>query len=117
VLWFIGRVFLKARFSYRKTLEVSGLAGMILVLGTVVTGLLIAASGDGAAQPALSLFAPKLDPSQPVRRLLDMLNFFHLWSTTVVAIGLSRLGGVSFKEAAFLVFGFWLVARGALLCL
>src|SRR5262245_34421788 len=35
VLWFIGRVFLKARFSFLKALEVVGLTGIILVLGAV----------------------------------------------------------------------------------
>jgi hypothetical protein len=45
------------------------------------------------------------------------LNFFHLWTTTVLAIGLSRLSGVTFKESAFWVFGYWLVARVALILL
>jgi len=42
---------------------------------------------------------------------LDILNFFHLWSTAVLAIALSRLCNVTFKEASFWVFGYWLVAR------
>jgi hypothetical protein len=117
VLWFIGRVFLKVRFSYLKTLEIVGLAGIILVLGTLITSLLIAASGDAAARPSLSLLARKLDPSLPSRQVLDMLNVFHLWTTTVLAIGLSRLSGVSLKEAAFWVFGYWLFARIALIVL
>ena len=71
VLWFMGRVFLKARFSYLKTLEVVGLTGMILVLGTVITSLLIAASGDNAARPSLSLLAGRLEASHPFRQVLD----------------------------------------------
>ena len=116
VLWFIGRVFLKARFSYLKTLEVVGLAGIILVLGTIVTGLLVAVSGDVTARPSLSLLAGKLCPAR-VHQLLDALNIFHLWSTTVLAVGLSRLSGVSFKEGAFWVVGYWLFARIALIIL
>ena len=116
VLWFIGRVFLKVRFSYLKTLEVVGLTGIILLLGTVVTGLLIVTSGDAAARPALSMLGGKLSAGH-ARQMLDVLNIFHLWATAVLAIGLSKLSGVSFKEAAFWVFGYWLCLRIALIIL
>src|SRR6185436_8718403 len=78
VLWFIGRVFLKVRFSYLKTLEVVGLTGIILLLGTVVTGLLIATSGGATARPALSMLGGKLSAGD-LRQVLDTLNVFHLW--------------------------------------
>jgi hypothetical protein len=117
VLWFMGRLFLNSRFSYLKTLEVVGLTGIILVLGTLITGLLIAATGDASARPSLSLLVAKLDASHPFRQALDVFNVFHLWTTTVLAIGLSRLSGVSFKEAAFWVFGYWVFARIALIIL
>ncbi len=117
VLWFMGRVFLKVRFSYLKTLEVVGLTGIILVLGTLITSLLIAASGDAAARPSLSLLAGKLDAGHPFRQALDVFNVFHLWTTTALAIGLARLSGVTFKESAFWVFGYWLFVRIALIIL
>jgi hypothetical protein len=117
LLWFIGRAFLRTRFSYMKAVEVVALTGSIVVLGAIVTALLIGASGNPAARPALSFFAPRLPPDDPVRLVLDILNFFHLWTTTVLAIGLSRLSGVTFKESAFWVFGYWLVARLALILL
>jgi hypothetical protein len=117
VLWFIGRVFLKSRFSFLKTAEVAGLTGIILALGSIVTVLLIAASGDVTARPALSLFAGKWELGHSMRAALDMMNFFHLWMTAVLAIGLSKLSGVTFKEAAFWVFGYWVAARMALIIL
>ncbi len=117
LLWFIGRAFLKARFSYLKAIEVVALTGVILALGALVTALLIGASGNPAARPALSFFVLRLPSDNPVRLVLDILNFFHLWTTTVLAIGLSRLSGVTFKESAFWVFGYWLVARLALILL
>jgi hypothetical protein len=117
VLLFIGRVFLKARFSYWKAVEVVGLTGSIVALGTVVTALLVAASGDEAARPGLSWFASRLPADNPLRAALGGLNVFHLWSTAVLAIGLSKLSGVSFKESAFWVFGYWLVFRLALIVL
>ena len=117
VLWFIGRVFLKVRFSYLKALEVVGLSGIILVLGTVTTALLISASGNVLARPSLFWLGGGTDSGTVVGRVLDTLNLFHLWTATVLAIGLSRMSGVTFKEAAFWVFGYWLGLRIALILL
>jgi hypothetical protein len=117
LLWFIGRAFLRTRFSYLKTVEVVALAGSIVALGAIVTALLIGITGDPATRPALSFFARHLPSTNTVRLLLDTFNFFHLWTITVLATGLSRLSGVSFKESAFWVFGYWLVARLALILL
>lgn len=117
VLWFIGRMFLKVRFPYLKALETVGLTGIISVLGTVTTILLITASDDPAARPALSILLPKLDHTRSFYQILETLDFFHLWSTAVLAIALSRLGNVTFKEAAFWVFGYWVLARIVLILL
>jgi hypothetical protein len=117
LLWFIGRAFLRTRFSYLKTVEVVALAGIIVALGAVVTALLIAISGDPATRPALSFFARHLPATSHVRLLLDTVNLFHLWAMAVLATGLSRLSSVSFKESAFWVFGYWFVARLTLILL
>ena len=117
LLWFIGRVFLKARFPLWKAVEVVALSGVIVALGSIVTALLVTAASNPASRPALSLLAPHLAPTSRFRMVLDTANFFYLWSTVVLAIGLSRLSGVSFKECAFWVFGYWLAARLALILL
>ena len=69
--WFIGRVFLRTRFSYLKTVEVVALAGSIVALGTIVTALLIGITGDPATRPALSLFVRRLPSTDHVRLILD----------------------------------------------
>jgi hypothetical protein len=117
VLWFIGRVFLKVRFPYLKALEIVGLTGIISVLGSITTILLVAASGAPLARPALSLLAPRLDHTGSFYQILETLNLFHFWSTTVLAIGLTRLCNATFKEAAFWVFGYWVLARIVLIVL
>jgi Yip1 domain. len=111
VLWFIGRMFLKVHFPYLKALEIVGLTGTISVLGTITTILLVAASGDPTARPALSLLLPKLDQTRAFHQILTTLDFFHLWTTTVLALALSRLCNITFKEAAFWAFGYWMIAR------
>jgi len=117
VLWSIGRFLLKSRFSFLKALEVAGLTEVVMVLGLVMTAALVGASGDALARPALSLFASRAPVEDPVRLVLDVFNVFHLWTAGVLAIGLSRLSEVSLKEAGFWVFGYWLVARIALIVL
>ena len=115
VLWFIGRVFLRTKFAFEKALEVVGLASTILVLGAVITILLIAATGDLHARPALSLLGHVSHVK--AHAILETIDFFQIWSTSVLAVGLSRLSGVSFKESAFWVFGYWVFARLALILL
>jgi len=117
VLWFIGRTFLKVSFPYLKALEIVGLTSIISVLGTIATILLIAASGDSSAQPALSFLVSKLDHARPLYQIFATFNLFYLWSTMAFAIGLSRLCNVTFKEAAFWVFGYWMAVRIVLIIL
>jgi len=111
VVWFIARVFLRARFPFLKAVEVVGLSSMVLVLGVVVTSLLIVASGDATARAALSLFVRGFNPADKLHSVLSELSLFHLWATAVLAVGLSKLSRVSFKEAGFWVFGYWLALR------
>jgi hypothetical protein len=117
VLWFIGRMFLKTRFPFWKSIEVVGLTGMILALGTLLTALLIAATGDTAARPALSIFVGQSNPGNKVYAGLAAIHFFHLWTATVLSVGLSKLARVSLSEAAFWVFGYWVALRLALIWL
>ncbi len=115
VLWFIGRIFLNVRFSFLKTLEIAGLAGALIALGNLVTVLLIAATANPSAQPSLALLASDLSVHSAKGQILQLFNFFHLWSLALLALGLSRLANVSFKEASFWVFGYWFVIPLALI--
>jgi hypothetical protein len=114
ILWVMGRVFLQCQFAFGKALEVAGLSGTILVLGAVVTALLIAATGDASARPALSLLCLDLPPGSRLRATLAVCDCFQLWAIAVLAAGLSKLSGATFKEAAFWVFGYWTGVRAAL---
>ncbi len=117
ILWIIGRIFLRSKFSYLKSLEVIGLSSTILILGGVVTGLLIVVVGNDAARPALSFFFLSSRRADHLIAALDVLNFFHIWSAILMAIGLSRLTGVSAKEAAFWTLSYWIALRIALVLL
>jgi hypothetical protein len=84
-------------------------------LGAIITVLLVAASGNSAARPALSLLVPPIHAR--IHAALAAIDMFQLWTSRVLAIGLSKLSRVAFKEAAFWVFGYWLMARLALILL
>jgi hypothetical protein len=115
ILWLIGRVFLKSRFAFTKTLELVGLTQMTVALSSVMTALLVCATGDHNAHPALSLLLPTATHSHA--EILDAFNLFHFWTAALLALALSKLSRVSFKEAAFWVVGWWLLVRIGLLLL
>ena len=117
VLWCLGRACLRARFSYGKAVEMVALTAPIVALGLVVTALLGAATGHADARPALSWLMGGLPADHRVRLAGETVNVFHLWATAVLALGLSKLGGVSFKDGAFWVFGYWLVFKLVLVAL
>ena len=115
VLWLMGRFVLKARFPFLKALEIVGLTGMILILSTVITTLLVFATEDALAKPALSLLVSEFDPTNKFHLLLSLLDVTSLWTAAVLSIGLAKLSKVTIAESAFWVFGYWIVLRGGLL--
>jgi hypothetical protein len=110
VLWLLGLIFLKSRFSYLKAVEVAGLATMISVLGTIVT-LLLSVSLGKATTPSLAFFVSHFDPKNILHLLLAAANIFSLWLVGVMAVGLSRLSGARFSTAFFLTTGYWLALQ------
>jgi hypothetical protein len=117
VLWFVGQFFLQARFSFFKAMEIVGVTEMVLALGTIVTALLAIVSGSFENHPSLALLIKTSHPVGAMHSMLDLLNVFHLWSASLLALGLARLSGVAFKECAFWVFGYWILARLSLILL
>jgi len=117
VLWLMGRFLLRAPFPFLKALEITGLTGMILVLSTVISTLLVFATEDTFAKPALSLLVRDFDPTNKFHLLLSLLDVSSFWTAGVLSIGLAKLSKVSVAESAFWVFGYWIVLRGGLLLL
>lgn len=114
VLWLLGRMFLKARLSYVKTLEVTSLALMISALGGIVPLLLMVDlprffAGPGL-QPVVSDFeALGKNPLFPV-----VLTVFAFWMVGVLSVGLARLARVPFFRAGWFVLAFWIMQDSTL---
>lgn len=111
LMWLFGRWFLKAEFSYMKTVEVVGLGSMIALLGSIVTLLLIVNFSSLTATPSLALAVHDFDPKNRLHLLLATLNIFSLWHVAVLSTGLARLAAVPFARAALVLFGLWAAWR------
>jgi len=107
VIWLLGRWCFKSHFSYMQSLETTGLAGMINVLGGIVMMLLAVMMGSMAMTPGPVLLLHEFDPANKVHKLLGQLNLITLWYIAVLALGLSKLSRVSYGKAAVWLFGIW----------
>ena len=117
VLWLLGRVCLKVQLGYLKTLEVSGLALMISVLGTIVTLLLMVNLARMFATPSLALVVSDFDATRKSHLLLGAANVFSFWLVGVFSVGLARLAQVPFLRAAWFVFAAWVIQESFLVLL
>lgn len=114
LLWLLGRLILKTRFSYSKTLEIAGLAFLISVLGDVVSLALAVDTAQlfTASKPALAL--GNMEALQNSRVLMGVINVFTFWFVGVMSAGLARLAGVPFFRAAWLVCACWILQASLL---
>jgi len=113
ILWLGGKV-LHGNIPFLKTVEVAGLANMVLVLDTVVRTLLILVTGNVFASPSLALAVKDFDPQNSLHGLCALVNVMVFWVLSVRSIGLASLGGASVGKAASWVFGVWIAYTGTL---
>lgn len=109
VLWLLAKVFLKKDLDYMKTAEIAGLAGMVAVLGMIVSMLLTLNLGKMGATPSLALAVGDFDPQSKTHLLLGAVNVVNFWEMAVLGTGLSRLANVSFARGTLMVLGFWII--------
>jgi hypothetical protein len=118
LFWLVGKYALKGQFGYLKAVEVVSLAGMITVLGTVATMLIVVATGNMAMNPGPVLLVVRdYDAANKLHRILSALNLPMLWYLAVMATGLSRLTGKSWILGAVWTFVPYAVIFGALILL
>src|ERR1041385_37183 len=96
VLWLSAKFILKFNGSYKKMLEVFGLAAMVGVLGSVITLLMMKMLNSMHATPGGALLImDSFDRGNMGHKLLASVNIFTLWQTGIIGIGLSKLSGKS----------------------
>lgn len=110
-IWFILRILFKAKVGYTKILEVTGLAGMISVLGGVVGLLVILITGKMNMTLSPALFVEDFDPTNNAHAMLAALNVMTLWYLGVLSLGSARVSERPVAQIAPWIFGAWLVIR------
>jgi hypothetical protein len=116
VLWLIGAKVFKGDFTYMKAVEVAGLSGVIVLLGSILKTLLILAMDNLLAGTHLGMILGKnLDMMNRTHQLLMTVDVVTIWVIGVRAAGLARLANVSWGKAAVWLYGFWIVVTGSLL--
>jgi hypothetical protein len=115
VIWAIGVIFYKAGFSYVKAMEASGLALVILLVGSIVGTLLILATGKVGIALSPAVFLSKYDPTNPAHLILNSLNVITLWYLGVLAIGLGKLSRRSALVPGLCLYGIWALVKFGLL--
>jgi hypothetical protein len=115
VVWLLGAKLFKGSFTYMRAVEVCGLAGMINVLGGVIWMLLAVVKGSLLATAGPVLLVGEIDPSNLGHAFLSGFNVVAIWYVGVLAVGLSKLSGVSVAKAAVWLYGLWVVVTAGLI--
>ena len=115
ILWLFGRWFLKTPVGFLKTMEISGLAMMITVLGGIVALLLQMNLDRLMVTPSLALLVPEFDVTRKDHWFMAIVNPFYFWQVGIMGLGLARLAGTSFLRATVPVVVFWLLQESGLI--
>ncbi|MDW7980414.1 MAG: hypothetical protein RMH97_07605 [Verrucomicrobiales bacterium] len=111
IIWLGVRV-MNGRAGFMKAVEAAGLANTVLVLEPIVRALLVLGLDNVYASPSAALLIGQLNPGNALHWVLSTLNLMILWAVAVKAIGLARLAGVRFVNAALWAFGIWICYNG-----
>jgi hypothetical protein len=110
-IWLVGTKIMQGQFPYMKATEVTALAGMIGVLGALVTMFLMVAKGDATVNPGPMLLLEKFDATNKTHLALASLNPITFWYMAVLGIGLGKVANVKVVRAMVWVFGCWAIIR------
>ena len=114
VLWVVGSKVYKGGFSYMKAVEVAGLTNVVCLLEFMVRTLLAIALGSLFAGLHLGMVVQDFDAANPAHMSLAAANLFSFWALAVRALGLAKLGGISFGKALATLFVLWVVFMAAM---
>jgi hypothetical protein len=113
LLWIGGKTILKLSTGYEKILELSGIATWIGVLGIFIQMLMMIGLDSIHAQPnAAIFFFQNFDITNSTHKALAMVNFFGIWQTIVIGIGLQKWSNKSLTLPMIVSFAVWLLISG-----
>lgn len=109
-LWLVMKFLVKSPHTYRKMLEVYGLASLIGVVGAIVTLMLINVLDTIHASPGGALLLlGSFDKSNFVHKLLAAITIFGVWQSAVIGIGIAKLSGSPVSKGMNIAFALWAI--------
>lgn len=115
--WLVGRAVFRAPMGYMRGVEIASLASLIGGLGMVVGLFMAMGTGRLLAGPHLGVLVHPLDLANRLHLALMSVNFFSLWQTAVIAVGISRFAQRPFLPVAVVFFGIWAGYKGVAILL
>ena len=110
ILWLGAKTILKVPVGYEKILELSGIASWISVLGVFVQALMMVGLNSIYAHPSLSIFIyQSFDITNSTHKVLSLMNFFSIWQTIVIGIGLQKWSQKGMAMPMVISFAAWLL--------
>jgi len=108
VIYLIALKIFKAEFEFTNILNVVGLAMLIAAIGNLISMVVSILKGDFSTIGPGLLFS-EAAVGEKTYSLLTKIDVFSIWYYFVIAIGLSKIGKISFVQSASVVFGVWIV--------
>ena len=106
---------MKMPTGYEKILELSGIATWIGVLGIFIQMLMMIGLDSIYAGPnAAIFFFQNFDITNSTHKALAMLNFFSIWQTIVMGIGLQKWSNKNIALPMIISFAVWLLITGSM---
>jgi hypothetical protein len=113
-VWLVGTKAIGGQFEFMKAVEIAALAGMIGILGAIVTMLLIVAKGNAMVNLGPMLLLEHFDAKNKTHQMLASINLMNFWYLAVLGLGLSRVANDRVIRGIAWVFGIWAVLRVAI---
>jgi hypothetical protein len=107
VIWLALKWFTEARVDYMKMVETCGLALVIDVPQKILRIALVAWKGNLLATASPTLFLDNPSTANKTHLFLSMFDVVDFWWLAVLSLGVSKVAGVRYRTAAFIVFGVW----------
>ncbi len=108
IIYFIALKIFKSEAHITDVMNVVGLSFIIIAVGNLLATVVSIIMGDlTSLGPAM--LTTEESAGKKIFAMLTKVDLFAIWFYTVVSIGLSKIGRISFVKSAAFVFGIWLI--------
>jgi hypothetical protein len=113
IIWLLGCKVFSGTFAYMKAVEVCALAGMVGVIGAIISMLLVVATGNMGVTLGPAFLLKEFNPANKAHQAINAVNLLTLWYIVVLGLGLSKLSGASFiKSFLWLLIPYGIIKAG-----